>query len=137
MWTQRGTAIKWRLLLQPWSQYVLLIFGTLSGSWIPSAGALGGPGLLALAILAVRVFISWGCALATIVALRLPYKRAAGLDRVLQAQVALCFLWELHERSPALQVYPFSYASVGGAMIFLEVPPARLEHTISCSRAQP
>ena len=39
----------------------------------------------------------------------------------LQGQVALCVLWELMARAPALGVAPYTYSSVGGALIFLQL----------------
>ena len=49
-------------------------------------------------------------------------KRCAGLDHVLQAQVALCVLWELATRSPVLADARLrnTFTSVGGGVIFLE-----------------
>jgi hypothetical protein len=124
--TPQNTAVRWRLLLQPLTPYILPALGTLSGLWLPSSTVFGGAGLLALALFFARFFAVWLLGL-TSAGLDLPPDsrwqklRGAGLDRVLQGPVALCLLWELQARCPALGIAPHTYAAVSGSLIFLEL----------------
>lgn len=100
----------------------VIVLGVISGMWIHSSSALGGPMIIAILLLLLRSFICTICGTITHMALRHSrrYVKVAGLDRIMQAQVALCILWELAERAPHLQVFPYDYAVIGGCFIFLE-----------------
>ena len=116
----------WHLMLQPFKPYVLHALGTLSGLWLTSSTIFGGPGLIALALFFVRLPLVWLLGLANggfslPPDSRLQKLRGAGLDRVLQGPVALCLLWELQARCPALGAEPHVFAAVAGALIFLEL----------------
>ena len=129
----KKTATRWRLLLQPFTPYMLPAFGTLSGLWLSSSSVIGGAGLIAIVLFVLRFVLVWLLGLVT-GALNPSWQsdgagkdhrrqkmRGAGLDRVLQGPLALCVLWELQARCPALGAPPYTYASVGGALIFLDL----------------
>lgn len=118
-----GAKSQWQLMLQPWSSHVLLMLGTLAGMWLPYPGVLGVPGAVAATLFVLRVGVVSMASSFVAVATRLPqrYIAAAPLRPILQAQVALCFVWELSERAPALRAYPFDFTVIGSVLIFLEL----------------
>ena len=147
--TPKNTATRWRLLLQPFKPYMLPAFGTLSGMWLSSSSVIGGAGLIALVLFVLRFVLVW--LLGLVAGLfnpswasggagkdhRKQKLRGSGLDRVLQGPLALCLLWELQARCPALGAPPYTYASVGGTLIFLDLLLGSQMLQLACAAPPP
>ena len=124
---RRGAAVRWRLHLQPLSSYIHAVLGTVSGMWLLPSAVLGGGGIAGVLLFACRhAFISILAAFSVCMSRRrgegaAKHSIAAGLLYPLQAQVALCVLWELQARAPALGSAPYALSTIGGVMIFLEL----------------
>ena len=118
-----GARTRWQLVLQPWSESAHLMLATLSGMWLPTFGVLGAPGAAACAIFVLRAVASGLVSLVAAMAQRQPRSAvaAAPVRGLVQAQVALCFMWELQQRAPALQAFPFDFAAIGGTLVLLEL----------------
>eukprot|EP00965_Chrysotila_dentata_P187269 6172020-Pleurochrysis_carterae.AAC.2 len=108
-WTPRI----WREIVDPLSKHSLLVLGVLSGAWIGAKTALGSAVLLSVLLMLARAAACCGCGLLTALSARMPRRAlaASGFDRLMQAQVALCFLWELETQAPALQVHSLENAT--------------------------